>query len=184
MKDMERRVFPVAEFRMGEDDPTIEGYAAVFNSMSEDLGGFREIVAPGAFKGSIDGDVRAFWNHDANFVLGRTRAGTLILEEDEKGLKVRIKPPASAAHFLESMRRGDVDQMSFGFRVLDDDWTMRDGTPLRTLRAVELFEVSPVAIPAYPATEVAVRARDAFLSENEQAPDFTLVRARLRLASV
>lgn len=179
--ELEKRFLANPEIRVeGEDAPTIEGYAALFNSMSEDLGGFREVIAPGAFSATLGEDVRALWNHDENIVLGRTRAGTLTIAEDERGLRAVISPPASAAAYLESMRRGDVDQMSFGFRTEDDKWEMRNGEPVRTLLKVRLFDVSVVTYPAYPETSAAVRSLTAF--RKAEAPDFTTVRARVRLA--
>lgn len=178
----ERRYMPAADLRMaGEDKPVIRGYAAVFNELSEDLGGFREIIAPGAFKGAGERDVRALWNHDSNLVIGRRGAGTLRLIEDDRGLLVEIDPPASAGWMLESIRRGDVTQMSFGFRTLRDDWDYRDGGVIRTLELVELIEVSPVAFPAYPHTEAALRGLDAFRAET--TPDFSVYHAHLRVAS-
>lgn len=167
---------------MAEDGNTIHGYAAVFNSMSEDLGGFREIIAPGAFSDTLDADVRALWNHDANHVLGRTKSGTLRLYEDQRGLRVEIDAPEAAGWILDSMRRGDVDQMSFGFRTRDDQWEMKDGYPLRTLRKVDLFDVSVVTFPAYPETDAAVRSLEEYRQEQTPAPDWSLARARLRLA--
>ena len=146
------------EVRGEASAPVIEGYAAVFNSLSEDLGGFREQIAPGAFKQSLLGDVRALWNHDTGQVLGRTKAGTLQIEEDGKGLRVRITPPASASGLVESMRRGDVDQMSFGFTVNKDEWAKTAGGPVRTLLDVSLREVSVVPFPAYLGTSAAVRS--------------------------
>lgn len=181
----ERRFERAAELRMAEGDsaPVIEGYAAVFDSISEDLGGFREIIAPGAFSKTLREDVRALWNHDPNHILGRTASGTLELAEDAKGLRVRVTPPESAGWIMESMRRGDVDQMSFGFRTVSDKWEMKNGEPLRTLLEVRLFDVSVVTFPAYPETDAAVRSLETFRSEQAPpAPDFTLARARLRLA--
>jgi len=106
---MER--FPVDatfEVRAVGDKREIRGYAAVFEQLSGDLGGFREKIAPGAFAGGLGGDIRALWNHNADHVLGRTSAGTLRLVEDAKGLRVEIDPPASAGAFVESLQRGDV----------------------------------------------------------------------------
>lgn len=157
----ERRIFQ-AELRAVAQDSSIvlRGYAAVFNSLSQVIYGFREMIAPGAFAASIDDDIRALWNHDTNYVLGRTKSKTLSLAEDERGLAVEIHPPQTSLveSFVESIRRGDVDQMSFGFNVLDETWDqLEDGTVVRTLLKVKLFEVSPVAFPAYTATEVGVR---------------------------
>lgn len=160
--DTERRSFAV-ELRDKSGRPTIAGYAAVFDSWSCDMYGFREKIAPGAFKKTLqESDVRALWNHDTGMVLGRSSAGTLVLSEDSKGLAVEIDPPDSAAGLLETMRRGDVDQMSFGFQVIKDMWEedRKADTVSRTLLEVRLIEVSVVAFPAYDATSVGVRAID------------------------
>lgn len=138
----------------GSDGMTFEGYASVFNSESEDLGGFRERVAPGAFKRSLRSrnDIKLLWNHDTGSVLGSTRAGTLTLVEDDRGLKVRAVLPNTSLgrDTAELIRRGDVDSMSFGFSVIKDSWDA-SGTN-RTLNAVRLHEVSMVAFPAYAGT--------------------------------
>lgn len=158
MNKLERRAYPVnIEIRQDspENPPVITGYAAVFNSYSEDLGYFRELIRPGAFTGAIPrDDVRALWNHDPNYVLGRNRAGTLSLAEDERGLRVEIRPPETqwAKDLLVSIGRGDVNQMSFGFEVLADSWRTENGQEIRELIEVKLYDVSPVTYPAYPAT--------------------------------
>ena len=150
------------EWRVDEKDDavTIRGHAAVFDKMSEEMFGFREKVAPGAFSSSLlrGDDVRALFNHDPNFVLGRTKSGTLRLSEDDVGLAIEIDAPLNQTIrdlVLEPIRRGDVDQMSFGFVVIEDAWNRDDN--IRTLMDVELFDVSPVTYPAYPDTDVAVR---------------------------
>jgi len=146
--------------RQGGAAPKIIGYAAVFNALSEDLGPFREKIAKGAFAESLRSgdDVRALLNHDANFVLGRTTANTLDLREDEHGLRVEIDPPTTtwAADLLVSIERGDIDQMSFGFQVVEDEMTTVDGKNVRILVEVRLFDVSIVTFPAYPQTNVGV----------------------------
>lgn len=170
-KDREVRTFPL-EFRVekregenGDDEKrVIVGHAAVFNTLSEDLGGFREQIAPGAFLTAIkEDDVRALFNHDPNFVLGRNTSGTLRMSEDSKGLAIEIDAPDTqfARDLLHSMERGDISQMSFGFNVrpngsnfAEDD----DGQIIRTLTDVRLFDVSPVTYPAYKETDVAVRS--------------------------
>ena len=162
MKNLERRITTAAqiELRAGEGAPVIEGYAVVFNSRSLMLmWDFYEMVLPGAFLSSINNDdVRALWNHDSARVIGRTKSGTLRLREDEIGLRVEIDPPATALSEIESIKRGDVDQMSFGFEALDWQWdTADDGVDLRIIRTAKLYEVSPVTFPAYPATSVSVR---------------------------
>ena len=148
--------------------PMIEGHAAVFDSWSETLGGifpFREIVRKGAFNESIGrDDIRALFNHDPNYVLGRNRAGTLELVEDEVGLRVRISPPDTswAKDLQTSIRRGDITQMSIGFMVEEDDWSTENGVDTRELRKVKLFDVSPVTYPAYTSTDVGVRAMQSY----------------------
>lgn len=185
MAEVERRALPV-ELRLegGEAQPTkIVGYAAVYNKLSQDLGGFREQIAPGAFARNLDGaDVRALFNHDPNFVLGRTTAKTLRLSDDDQGLRIEIDPPETsyASDLLESMRRGDISQMSFGFRTLSDDWSLKDGENVRTLRDVELLDVSPVTFPAYPQTSVAMRSLKAFQGQQEH-PDHDTAALRQRL---
>ena len=160
--DIERRVFHLDSIEIREDDESgmIVGHAAVFNSPTE-IFGFREVVAPGAFKGHKDNDVRALINHDPNLILGRNKAGTLELAEDSKGLAVRIDPPDTsyARDLAVSLRRGDISQMSFGFRVTKEEWEEgKDGEmDLRTLKEVELLDVSAVTYPAYPDTDVAQR---------------------------
>jgi len=166
----EERSFPIAELRAdsGEGEQrTIKGHAAVFNKKSEDLGGFVEKIAPGAFADTLDADVRALFNHSPDYVLGRTKAGTLRMEEDKKGLAVEIDPPDTsfANDLMVSIERGDISQMSFGFRVLREEWDEKPKTPVRTLHEVELFDVSPVTFPAYTQTKVAVRSADQVFAE-------------------
>lgn len=161
----ERLTLPVkTEIRADEDSGRIVGYAAVFNSLSEDFGGWREIVRPGSFTKTLreKRDIRALWNHETSYVLGRTLNGTLTLREDENGLRVEITPPDTqwASDLVTSIRRGDVSQMSFGFRTVRDNWRTdsNDTGTLRELLELELHEVSPVTFPAYGATDVQVRA--------------------------
>ena len=108
LPNMERRQFPMTEIRVSRatDDsaPMLAGHAAVFNTLSEDLGGFREIIAPGAFTKTLkDADVRALFNHDRNIVLGRNIAGTLRLAEDKNGLAIEIDPDFAAAYAAMSL---------------------------------------------------------------------------------
>ena len=160
--DVERRADVDGD---GQDDGPlfIVGYAARFDKESQDLGGFAEVIRAGAFARAIaEDDVRALWNHDDNFVLGRTKSGTLRLSEDAEGLRIEIELPDTtwARDLYKSIERGDVDQMSFAFRVVKDAWTQREGeTPdvLRELLEVRLYDVSPVTYPAYLDTEVKVR---------------------------
>lgn len=166
----ELRMLPMAELRIADSDggSVIEGHAAVFDSWSETLGGifpFKEIVRKGAFNESIGkDDIRALFNHDPNYVLGRNRAGTLELVEDEVGLRVRITPPDTswARDLQASIRRGDITQMSIGFIVEEDKWSTENGMDTREIRKVQLFDVSPVTFPAYTATDVGVRAMEEY----------------------
>lgn len=168
---IERRSLTIGELRVsegGEDGPPqITGYAAIFDAQSEDLGGFREVIRRGAFAKTIqEADIRALWNHAPEYPLGRNRAGTLDLEEDDRGLAFTLIPPDTqyARDLLVSMRRGDVNQMSFGFEAIQDEWTeppAGGGLPIRTLVEVRLYDVSPVTFPAYPQTSAEVRARAA-----------------------
>lgn len=153
------------EVRKEGDKPRIVGYAAVFDQLSEPMMGFRERVRPGAFAQTLKDkdDIRALWNHDSAAVLGRMGAGTLSLREDKKGLLVEIDPPDTQVgrDAMESIRRGDVSQMSFAFAVRKQQWTAEgegeEEQLTRDLIDVRLFEVSPVTFPAYPQTAVAVR---------------------------
>ena len=162
----EIRCAAIKELRVHDDSdgPMITGYAAVFDMLSEDLGGFRERVLPGAFTDTLKGkpDVKALIDHDSSKILGRTTAGTLTLEEDKKGLAVRISPADTTAgsDVLKSIKRGDIDQMSFAFQTVTDRWHTEDEEEIRELVAVNLFDVSVVTFPAYPDTSVAIRSND------------------------
>jgi HK97 family phage prohead protease len=160
----ERRFTGSCELRAiapeGDGRSKIAGHAAVFNSLSEELWGFREKIAPGAFKPALaKSDIRALLNHDPNYVLGRTKSGTLRVQEDETGLAVEIDPPetAWADDLLVSISRGDISQMSFAFRVGEESWETVDGVNCRTILSFdEIFDVSPVTYPAYLATDMAL----------------------------
>lgn len=161
---IERRAYSLTDIttESGDAVPQIRGHAAVFGQLSDDLGGFREQVAAGAFHKTIaEADIRALFNHNPDYVLGRTRSGTLSLVEDTAGLAVSITPPDTtyARDLLTSMQRGDVDQMSFGFRTVRDNWAQdTSGQTIRTLLEVRLYDVSLVTFPAYPQTDAAVRS--------------------------
>ena len=174
----ECRIFDMDEMRLVDPEggaaglPRIVGHAAVFNSLSENLGGFREIIAPGAFSDVIrTDDVRALFNHDPNMILGRNKAKpepTMMLEEDATGLRMEIHPPETsyARDLVASMKRGDVSQSSFQFTTLDDKWETRDGIMVRTvLKVKRLWDVSPVTFPAYPEADSGVRSSLAAVAE-------------------
>lgn len=161
------------EVRETGDGMTFEGYAAVFNAESEDLGGFREFIAPGAFKRSLQSrnEVKLLWNHDAGEPLASVRGGTLKLIEDARGLKVeaRLANTSRGRDVAELIRSKTVDSMSFGFSVIKDTWN-NDGN-VRTLNAVRLFEISLVSFPAYQATAGTVSVRSAQTIDADQLAD-------------
>lgn len=152
----------------GEAGFTLRGYAAVFDRLSNDLGGFRERIKRGAFRKALDDgqDVVLLWQHDDRYVLARTGNGTLELREDVKGLHVfaSVAETSYASDLRVLMQRGDIDKMSFAFTVAEDKWTERnaeDGTSTveRDVLAVQrLYDVSVVAVPAYPQTSADMRA--------------------------
>jgi len=149
------------ESRATVDERNVTGYAVVYNSASVYLPpGFREYIRPGAFAKSLDGDVRALWNHEDGSVLGRTSAGTLKITDDEKGLLTTISLPNSPLgdNALEAIRRGDVSGMSFRFQAVEDEWKVVNGELERSLTDARLIEISPVTFPAYPATTISLRA--------------------------
>ena len=151
----------------------IEGHAAVYDMLSEDLGGFREIIKKGAFDSVITNDVRAYFNHDPNYILGRTGAGTLKLSTTEKGLKYTLDVPDTSAgrDLVVSMKRGDITQSSFAFQVAQDSWHTDDSLgEIRTIESVKrLYDVSPVSLPAYPdANDIAVAQRGYYIYKDKQ----------------
>jgi len=154
------------ETREDGEGKSIDGYFSVFNS-NYDIGpGMSESVAPGAFTKTLSGDVRALTNHDTTLVLGRTKAGTLRLQETDRGLwgHIDINPnDGDAVNLWERVKRGDVDQCSFGFDIVDEEAETRDdGSVHWTIKDVKLYEVSVCTFPAYQETSVAARsaARD------------------------
>ena len=154
-----------AEFETREDGESlaIEGYFAVFNSNYEIAPGMSESVAPGAFTNSLAGDIRALVNHDTTLVLGRTKSGTLQLREDSHGLwgHIDINPKdVDAMSLYERVKRGDVDQCSFGFDIRSEDTDIReDGSVHWTIKDVELYEVSCCTFPAYSETNISARSK-------------------------
>ncbi|BDY31406.1 HK97 family phage prohead protease [Mycolicibacterium mageritense] len=163
MTDAERRFTSVrVEVRAGSDKMTIGGYAAKFNRMSQNLGGFVERIDPAFFnKSRGDGwpDVVARYNHDDNMLLGTTNARTLRLSTDNVGLLYDADLPSSRADVYELVQRGDVNKSSFAFVAVEDDWTVNDqGFPLRTLLGGRLMDVAPVNTPAYLDTSTGLRS--------------------------
>ena len=169
----------------------IVGYAAVYNRLSLDLGGFREEILPGAFDRILTRqrgkqDVVALFNHDTNIVLGRTSSGTLELSSDEKGLRYVVTPPVSRADVMELISRRDVRGSSFAFTVDNSGEGFRqgeDGNAVRQIREVSgLYDVGPVLVPAYPSTSaaVAMRSYEAWM-QTQQPVDIPVEIARRSL---
>ena len=179
MDNIEYRNFNL-ELRGEDESRHIEGYGSVFNSRSLDLGGFQEIIAPGAFDGVIErSDVKALLDHNAEKgILARSRngKGSLSLELDERGLKYSFDAPHTnlGDEVVEGLKRGDYSQSSFAFTVESESWTKEeDGSYLRTINKIgNLYDVSIVANPAYTDTSVALRSLDAFKAQEEtQIPE-------------
>ena len=140
----------------------IEGYFAVFNSNYQIFDDLSESVAPGAFDDTLGDDIRALINHDSSLVLGRNTAHTLDLRQDEHGLwgSITINPnDQDAMNLYARVQRGDVDQCSFGFDILSEDYDVReDGSVHWTIKKVRLYEVSVCTFPAYEETNVKARS--------------------------
>ena len=163
---IERRLLE-SNIGLKEDDKKviIQGYAALFNEPTI-IWDFEEVIAEGAFSRALkeNQDVRALFNHDSNYVLGRTKNGTLNLKEDSKGLWIENEPPTSpiASSIVESIRRGDVDGQSFAFTIKRQEWQFFEvGSGKRDRRTIleigELYDVGPVTYPAYQATSIKLK---------------------------
>lgn len=187
---IERRFVPVEglEVRQVEGRMSISGTAAVIGQESRDLGGFVEVIEEGAFdEALLISDVRALYNHDANYVLGRTKSGTLQLEARADGLHYRVDDlPESRRDVYELIQRGDVTGNSFAFTVERDRWEKRsDGRQLRRIEKVrELFDVGPVVYPAYQQTVVSARALGMARASREEGDSVERVKNRLRLLAL
>lgn len=166
MKTNETRDFNFEVRKVDGQPNVLRGYAAVFNRESLDLGGFVEVIRKGAFASSLagSGDILALAQHDTSRPLARRSAGTLKVEEDDTGLLVEIKlsDTTHAQDIRKDVESENIKGMSFGFSTRKAAWTVNRGTgipDLRELLDVELFEVSPVTMPAYPDTTVALRSK-------------------------
>ena len=174
MSKMEIRKHEVQELRIEHQDDTVtlHGYVTKYNERSQFMG-FYEQVDKKAFDNTLknDNNVFALYNHDWNKILGSTRNGTLKLETDDIGLKFTLQPKANTS-FLNDARElvdsGELRGMSFGFIVKEDDWESRDGQDIRTLKDVDLREVTLTAIPAYESSEVALRSYQDYIGKNEE----------------
>lgn len=171
MMNMERKIRQLrtvaTDFATREDGDAlrIEGYFAVYNSIYEIAPGMSESIAPGAFSRTLQGgDIRALINHDTTLVLARTKAHTLELREDERGLwgSILVNPnDQDAMNLYSRVKRGDVDQCSFGFEIVKEETDFReDGTIHWTIQDVDLFEVSACTFPAYEATNISAREKE------------------------
>ena len=165
-----------ADMTVEESGNTVTGYAAVFNSKSEEMWGFRERIDPAAFNDADMSDVRALFNHDPNMLLARSSSGTLQLSVDDHGLKYTFELPDTTAgrDLREMLKRGDVSQSSFGFTIAEDAWEERKnkaGEVEETTRVIKkihrLYDVSPVTYPAYPDASVALRSLESWKAEHE-----------------
>ena len=162
-----------------DDGRFVEGYGSVFNSRSHDLGGFHEIISPGAFDGVIEkSNVKCYLNHDSSRgILARCKngQGSLKLEIDERGLKYSFEAPHTVLgdEVVEGLKRGDYDESSFAFTVESESWTKEeDGTYLRTINKIKrLYDVSIVADGAYGDTTVALRSLDEFKEKEKEKPE-------------
>lgn len=159
------RYFPINEMRAALDETTeakrVSGYASVFASRSEPIGGmFIEEIMPGAFSKTLrEGDQLMVWSHDQSRPLARRSNGTLTLEEDDRGLKFTaiLGDTSWGEDAYESIARGLVNQMSFAFQVVRDEWLPYGDMAIRKVRELKLLEISPVVFPSYEATEVQAR---------------------------
>tara|TARA_R110000796_G_scaffold184752_1_gene301299 strand:- start:6122 stop:7252 length:1131 start_codon:yes stop_codon:yes gene_type:complete len=161
----ETRTFTLDNLEVREEDgqSIVVGYGSVFNSLSNNLGGFRELISPRAFEGRLEDDVRFLFNHDANYIMGRTISGTLKLRTDEKGLRYEVRLPDTQVgrDLRVSLERGDVTQSSFAFTVEDDSWERTDQGTIRTIEKVSrLYDVSAVTYPAYEDATVGLRSME------------------------
>jgi HK97 family phage prohead protease len=158
------------------DGKKIIGRPIVYNSQSENLGGFVEVIAPNAFGDSIQGDIRALVEHDYKMILGRTISNTMRISEDPQGIIVEIDPPntRTASELIESIERGDISGMSFGFTVNDNgaSWDFDSDPALRTVSSAILQEITITSMPAYKATNVEVAKRALEDKEQERAIEY------------
>lgn len=183
MDTIERRVIAGTELRVErreDGQPVIRGTAIVFDKLSEDLGGFKERIAPDVTI-EFDPELVSLFNHDANLVLGRV-PGTMRVERTDQGVTYEVTPSEARADVVAAIERGDVRGNSFMFRVGADHWDRQaDGSEIRTVNAMSVMEMGPVVFPAYRDTDVAIakRSRDAWHDEEHKASAGEMRRRRL-----
>jgi HK97 family phage prohead protease len=195
--DKEIRIFNTEiEYRSGEGEKPAEaeGHFLVFDERVQIMPGYYEEIASTALDNVMDDDVRVLFNHDENKILARTKAKpepTATIDKDDKGGIVRWSFPKTtyADDLRESMKRGDVSQMSFAFRVKKVEWTdFENGDVLRRITEFEkLYDVSPVTFPAYPTTDVALRSMQDHKKEIEQSRqpvDFSMKEKHIRMMEI
>jgi hypothetical protein len=156
---------PEVRAKQEENEPAkITGYAVKWGQRSNTMGywfKFEERFEKGAFADAIGGDVIAAWNHDWSEILGRSTSGTLLLEEDDIGLRYEITAPNWADKYIETIQRGDVSGSSFTFVPEVEEWDETNpDLAIRTIKKAKLYEVSPVIFPAYPQSEAGVRSME------------------------
>ncbi|ARM68237.1 HK97 family phage prohead protease [Staphylococcus warneri] len=180
-----------SQIETGQQEMVVEGYAIIFDTLSDDLGGFKEIISPNALSQVDISDVKCLINHDFNQVIGRTQASTLELSVDNKGLYFKCYLPNTsyARDIYENIKAGNVNQCSFYFTLPNDDtsartWSKINGEYVQTINRIEdLIEVSIVTIPAYQDTSVAVGQRakglDKFKDLEKTSIEIELERLRI-----
>jgi len=159
-----RSIISDLQTRAEQEEMLIEGYFAVFNTPTELWRGAFEEIVPEAFNGTLGNDIRALTNHDTSLVLGRNKVNTLELKADSHGLwgSIKINPnDMDAVNLYQRVKRGDVDQCSFGFNILNEETDYRDdGTVMWTIKEIDLHEVSVCTFPAYEETGVQARQKE------------------------
>tara|TARA_R110002020_G_scaffold416151_1_gene625441 strand:+ start:527 stop:1669 length:1143 start_codon:yes stop_codon:yes gene_type:complete len=172
--ETEVRTFTIEnlEFRAEDDENVVIGYGSVFNSLSNELGGFREIIAPGAFDGRLSDDVRFLFNHDPNMLLARSTNGTLKMSIDEVGLRYEAAIPDTSVgrDIITLLKNNTLSENSFAFVVEDDSWEIKEGQNIRTINKVSMLaDISLVSYPAYnDAKTVALRSMEVWQKEEEE----------------
>lgn len=157
-----RTKFEITRDNDSPEELVIEGYFALYEQETELFEGSYEIITKGAFDNSLTKDVRALWNHNTQYVLGRSTSGSMELKADDKGLYASIKLPKTqyAKDLYELVQRGDVDQCSFGFNIIGEDLEeLASGGYRWRLNEIDLHEISVVTFPAYENTSVQARAK-------------------------